>query len=128
MLDNILLVEDDEAMNYLSQLVLNDVQAAKTITVAEDGDRALTMLEEGLTPDLIFLDIRMPLMDGFEFLEALDALGSHQALRIAMLTSSLRPEDRTRAFRHSRVIEFLEKPLTEAAVTKVMHHLKKPMS
>lgn len=128
MLNSILLVEDDAAMNYLSRLVLNDTKAAQTIDVAYNGDEALALIKGGLHPDLIFLDIRMPLMDGFEFLEAFDALDNYDATKVAMLTSSLRPEDRTRALQHQCVIDFLEKPLTEEAAARLIRHCEAPQS
>src|SRR5688572_10056858 len=98
MLDLVLLVDDDDTTNYLNKRLLTDMKVAKEILVLKNGREALDYLSKACDsqldgalkcPDLIFLDIKMPMMDGFEFLEeyqrkGLDA-GNH--VIILMLTS-----------------------------------------
>ena len=68
---NILLVDDSEMDNYINGYVVKEMEIAETITVKNSAIDALTFLEhpENLFPELIFLDIRMPKIDGFGFLE-----------------------------------------------------------
>jgi len=118
-LDKVLLVDDDRSMNFLSQEILKDMNAAIEIQVAEDGLIACQMLEKQKCPDLIFLDIRMPRMDGFSFLERMESIGTCKNVRVVMLTSSLRKEDQEKALSYSHVVEYCEKPLTEELIEKI---------
>mgnify|MGYP002386448153 FL=1 len=115
-----MLVDDDEASNFLSRVILDDIEAAREIEVAEDGDIACKMLDKNDCPDIIFLDIRMPRMSGFDFLNSLVKKGSCSKSKVVLLTSSFRKEDREKALQYQNVIDYLEKPLTEEAAQKVI--------
>ena len=67
---NILIVEDDEDLNKAYQLIISS--AGHTVASAFDGKQALAMIESGLAPDIIFLDLRMPVLDGIGFLKEYD--------------------------------------------------------
>jgi CheY-like chemotaxis protein len=64
---NILIVEDDEDLNKAYEMIMHS--AGHTVQSAFDGKQALSMIEKGTEPDIIFLDLRMPVMDGIEFLK-----------------------------------------------------------
>lgn len=117
-INKVLLVDDDATANYLSKELLERMNAAKEIEVAENCLRALKLIAQS-SPDVIFLDIKMPAIDGFDFLERLKALALEKKIKVVMLTSSLRPEDKLRAFSYKAVIEYLEKPLTTEKVQLV---------
>lgn len=114
-INKVLLVDDDATANYLSKELLESMHAAKEIETAENCIRALRLIAQS-SPDIIFLDIRMPAIDGFEFLERLKGLALEKKVKVVMLTSSLRPEDKLKAFSYKAVIEYLEKPLTPEKV------------
>ena len=118
-INKILLVDDDAAANYLSKELLESLQAAKTIEIAENVLRALKMISQEDCPDIIFLDIKMPGLDGFDFLDKLKKLTLSKNVKIVMLTSSLRPEDKLRAFSYKAVVDYLEKPLTPEKVQMI---------
>jgi CheY-like chemotaxis protein len=119
-LNCILLVDDDEPTNFLNKMILEDVNCAKNIQVADSGQSALSYLEtathdnDASSPDLIFLDINMPAMNGWEFLERYTNLEKqHKAnVVIVMLTTSLNPDDRAKASKIPDVSGFETKPLT----------------
>lgn len=115
-----MLVDDDEASNYLSRTILDDIDAAKQIEVAEDGDIACELIEKDDCPDIIFLDIRMPRMSGFDFLNRMNKKGHCSKSKVVLLTSSTRKEDREKALQYKNVVDYLEKPLTEEAAQKVI--------
>lgn len=64
---NILIVEDDEDLNKAYQMIISS--AGHTVSSALDGKQALEEISNGPTPDIIFLDLRMPVMDGIAFLK-----------------------------------------------------------
>lgn len=115
----ILLIEDDRATNFLNKFIIGKVDCIEKIQVAENGKEALEYLKLGiedkrLLPDLILLDINMPLINGWEFLEAFKELDIDQKdkIVIVMLTSSFNPDDKKRAENIKEVSSFRNKPLT----------------
>jgi len=111
-INKILLIDDDAAANFLSKELLESLKVAKEVEVAENCIRALKLLQQSNPADVIFLDIKMPGMDGFDFLEKLKALMPGKKIKVFMLTSSVRPEDKLKAFAFKAVVDYFEKPLT----------------
>ncbi|WP_426062052.1 response regulator [Hymenobacter sp. B1770] len=123
----VLLVDDDPTTNYLNRKLLVKMGIADGVLTALNGQEALAAVnthcyEDSPTcPDLIFLDVNMPLMNGFEFLAAYRQLPPAQqcATVMVMLTTSLHPRDVQRAH-HLPVSSFLTKPLTAEKVTAIL--------
>lgn len=95
-----------------------------------DATEALAYLAdlENPRPSLILLDINMPQMDGFEFLEAVtETVGTELCPIVVMLTTSLNPRDEERAKRHELVQDFLNKPLTHDQLRALSHLVKDPI-
>ena len=122
-----LLVDDDQTTNYLNQLLLKRLDVTDKILVALNGQEALNLLlvhcQEASAdcPALILLDVKMPVMDGFAFLEAYNKLPLLQknAIIIVMLTTSLHPQDVDRV-QQLNIAGFLNKPLTENKINDVL--------
>ena len=122
-LKNILLVDDDEGVNFLNKYLLNDSKVAASIAVALNGRDALKHIaDSGICPDIIFLDINMPVMDGFDFLENFKNLSPcFNKSKVYMLTSSLRDSDRAKAAVYECVVDYLEKPLSEEVIKSIFY-------
>jgi CheY-like chemotaxis protein len=128
-LKNVLLVDDDEITNYINQDLIKSLDIAENITILYNGQEALDYLakayegsEKHIVPELIFLDINMPVMNGFQFLEEYYyKLGNKQlSTVVTMLTTSLIKEEVQRAMEMANVVKgYIEKPLTKEIVQKV---------
>lgn len=118
---NILLVDDDPGVTFLNRYMLEKSFVKGEIFIAQHGREAIELMEaKKLLPDVIFLDVNMPVMNGFEFLEALKAKPDwYNNTNVYMLTSSLREEDKKKALAHSCVKKYFEKPITENMIKEV---------
>ena len=123
----ILLVDDDPDDNYIHQLVIADWGRCEAVRVVENGPEALTYLTNTtapnyIRPEVVLLDINMPGMNGFEFLDEYhqlpDNLKSHVV--VMMLTTSLNPADEGRAEQFGEVTGYRNKPLTKAMLDEVV--------
>lgn len=114
---NILLVDNDPAVCFITQRLFKQAAVEADVLIAKHGQEALDIIREVCQREqcleLILLDINMPVMDGFEFLEELQKSAdlSTAALRIVVLSSSTHYLDRIRA-KNYPVIGYIEKPLT----------------
>ena len=112
---HILLIDDNEADNYVNRYLVEKSNIADKITVKKSAIEALeflaTLVDE--FPNVIFLDIRMPEMDGFEFMEKFEEFPPHlkQQCTVYMLSSSLNESDIERATQSRSIEKFLHKPL-----------------
>lgn len=126
-LNCILLIDDDEPTNFLHRMVIDEADCTEKVVVVENGREALDYLcteknGECPQPDLIFLDINMPAMDGWEFLEHYKGLSIAQKGRVVvvMLTTSLNPDDHEKAKRIKEISCFKNKPLSVDILQEIL--------
>ena len=122
-LNCVLLIDDDEPTNFLSRMHIEEAQFTEHVQVADSGSKALDFIQKGNNcPDLIFLDINMPAMNGWEFLERYKELekAKQERVVIIMLTTSLNPDDKVRAGSIPQIAGFENKPLTSELINKVL--------
>lgn len=120
---SVLLVDDDPASNFLARLLLRKLKTVEHVSVAENGKEALDYIIENSGkksfPDLILLDINMPLMDGFEFMDHFQRLPFKNLTRVVLLSSSISSKDLQRAAAY-KVEDFINKPLTKEKLALIM--------
>ncbi len=125
-LNCVLLIDDDEPTNFLNKLTLEQAGVVRNIRVATSGQAALDYLrnstDECPHPDLIFLDINMPAMDGWEFLGLYRNLPPEKKTDtvLIMLTTSLNPDDEIRTRTIPEVSGFEHKPLNQVNLEKLI--------
>lgn len=127
-LNCILLIDDDEPTNFINELVIKKAGCTHKIVAKQGAREALEYLmsqEDGAhpRPDLIFLDINMPAMNGWDFLEEYRKLHELQKgqIIIVMLTTSLNPDDEEKASRIKEINDFKSKPLTKEILQEILH-------
>ena len=118
-LDCVLLVDDDDITNTINRRIIKKFNIALSIVVAKSGEEALKYILENDAPDLILLDINMPIMNGSEFLEAyLKNFKDSYKIRIIVLSSSVNLDDRFMAASYG--VPFLNKPLSGERLLEVI--------
>tara|TARA_R110002124_G_scaffold287323_4_gene472821 strand:+ start:4326 stop:4733 length:408 start_codon:yes stop_codon:yes gene_type:complete len=123
----ILLIDDDEPTNFLHKIIIEDSNLAEKVVAVQSGYEALEYLEKKEDgkypqPGIIFLDINMPAMNGWEFLERYKQLDESLKgkILVVMLTTSINPDDKKKAMGKGFVKGFLSKPLTTEMLEKII--------
>lgn len=126
----ILLVDDDSINNFINRKLLEKMEVAEEIKIVNNGEEGIKCLYDHcfktkMSPELILLDINMPVMDGFEFISTFNELQfqNKNQVTIAVLTTSSNPKDRDKMERLG-VKNYLSKPLTEIKIREFFRSIK----
>ncbi len=123
-MNEILLIDDNFVDNYINEMIVTNEKIATTITVMLSPIEALEYLEnkKDRFPELIFLDIKMPKMDGFDFLKKFSKLSGLEKgkCNVVMLSSSQNVKDIDAAKNNPFVLEYLMKPLDSSKLNNVL--------
>ena len=119
-----LLIDDNYIDNFVTRKILQNSRFAEDIVVIGSASEALNILRSGnIKPDVIFLDIRMPDMDGFDFLEEYEKIDiEKENIRIYMLSSSLDPTDMKQSVLNKYISNYIHKPITHKALDDLFAH------
>ncbi|MEY3405190.1 MAG: response regulator [Cyclobacteriaceae bacterium] len=124
--DLVLLVDDNDTDNFISKRIIEITGFSNRVEVRNSGKSALDYLRENQEnldniPNLIFLDINMPVVDGFVFLYEFDKFSEavKSKVRIAILSSSDNKRDIDKIVNNDHVINFITKPLMEDSLEEV---------
>lgn len=130
-INTILLVDDDQTSNFLTKNIIQHLKITDNIETSENGEEALAFIREKCLdvngnmnercPELILLDINMPVMDGFEFLENFQKLPNSldKSIQVVLLTSSSHREDIAKSKQYN-VSAYIDKPLTEDKLRRIV--------
>ncbi len=121
---NVMLIDDNEIDNLINQKMIEAAAITENIFTHSGAKSAIEFLKNvekiikthpNILPEVIFLDIDMPLMDGFQFLDQFEKLSANTKsyCKIVMLTSSINPQDLNKSKGYAYVRKFLNKPLTQ---------------
>lgn len=111
----VMLIDDNEIDNIINEKIIEANQFADRILIFQTGQEALDYLAQqaGELPEIVFLDINMPIMDGFQFLDEFEKMPESvtSKCKVIMLSSSISPRDIDRAASRKHVKKYLNKPL-----------------
>ncbi len=125
-IDLVMLVDDNDTDNFISKRIIEITKFANRVEVKNSGKSALDYLRENQDnidelPNLIFLDINMPIVDGFVFLYEFEKFNDSikDKCKVIILSSSDNKRDIDKIVNNNHVIKFITKPLTETALEEV---------
>ncbi|PKA99008.1 response regulator receiver domain-containing protein [Flavobacteriaceae bacterium MAR_2009_75] len=128
---NVCIVDDDDIYQFTMTLTLESFKDIDKIIVFNDGAEALDFMLSNLNneeelPDVIFLDIDMPIMDGFQFMEEYAKIKPKVGKKIIiyMVSSSVDPSDIKRAENISAISDYIVKPIKEGQLKSILAELK----
>ena len=126
----VMLIDDSELDNYINSKIMEANNFSEQIYINTSGKSAIEFLNNIATssdvltpiyPEIFFVDLNMPIMDGFQFIEYLNNMSPVilKIYKIIILTSSVHEEDRVKAKNISNEIIFLNKPLTSTMLAEI---------
>ena len=113
----VMLVDDNLIANFIMKNVISNVDENLQVCDYVDSENALQILGE-VNPTLIFLDLNMPVLDGWQFLEGM--VERKMTHKVYILTSSTSESDRQRSTCYTNVVSFLNKPLAPDTVATIL--------
>ncbi|MEG3657593.1 response regulator [Arenibacter palladensis] len=128
-INTICIIDDDPIFVFGSKILLRNNSFASDYLVCQNGKEALDVItplieaEERL-PEVIFLDLNMPIMDGWEFLDEFGKISRERGIRIYILSSSVDSRDIERAKKYDMVNGFIAKPLTDVKIKELAQEIE----
>ncbi len=119
----ILLIDDDEINNFLNNKFLKRYNPEVKVDICISAIKALEKLNDEYNPNLILLDLNMPQINGWSFLD--EFRKKNKKIPVIILTSSIDPHDHIKSKRYEEVIDFIEKPLSTIKISRIFESILK---
>ncbi len=122
----IYIVDDDKIYRYTTETYIQLLNLAATVKTFSDGEEAIDAIKENLDkpdqlPDIILLDVNMPIMDGWDFIEEFVTLENiSKKISLYMVSSSIDERDQERAKGITEITDYIIKPITEEQLVKLI--------
>lgn len=127
-IDTLYLIDDDDTYQFIVQRTLNSSNLVNSIKIFSNGKAAIDFLEATIDdiakiPDVILLDLTMPIMDGWQFLEQYLRFRPRIGKKVVIyvVSSSIDPRDMQRAKSISEVTDYVVKPLSKSKLISMLH-------
>jgi len=110
----VLIVDDNEGVLFLHELMVEESGLSDNIMTFSSAEAAISYLNRSTIqePVFVFLDINMPGMSGWDFMNQISNDDYFKSLKVAIVTSSINKSDKTKSKNYSQIINFFEKPLS----------------
>ncbi|ABZ95871.1 Receiver protein of a two-component response regulator [Leptospira biflexa serovar Patoc strain 'Patoc 1 (Ames)'] len=119
-LSKVYLIEDDAVTTFLIKTLMEKFSFASEILTYSNGAEALDALQKAIEfPELLFLDLNMPIMDGWQFLETIQNIPKFSKIPTYILTSSVDPSDKSKSVTYPNVVGYLTKPLSKKDLSTI---------
>lgn len=120
----IVLIDDDSTTNYLNKLIIEKSDLVDEVLSFDSAQEALDFFNQSNSADdqaLVLLDINMPIMSGWQFLDQYQNLQNSKANKIVILTSSINPADKLLAEERKGIMDYKSKPLSMEMLDELVH-------
>ena len=131
--NRVLIIDDNDIDNFITQRVLNKANFTKQVNICTSGAEGLDYIKKNINdldniPDVIFLDLNMPVVDGFVFLFEFEDFPERikKKCKVIVLSSLLNKDTINKVLRNEFVTDFISKPLTQVALTR-LNLIKEPV-
>ncbi|SFR34097.1 Response regulator receiver domain-containing protein [Robiginitalea myxolifaciens] len=121
------IIDDDQIYQFGMKILLREVDFSEEILIYQDGQEAIDALQERLSsgdtlPPVIFLDLNMPIKDGWEFLDDFVQIPQRdrEQVNIYVISSSINPSDEDRARKYEVVSNYIVKPITSEKLLEII--------
>ena len=126
------IIDDDPIFVFATKRMMELTNFCTDFLVYENGENALkgllNCIEKNEIPDLILLDLNMPIMDGWEFLDEFTKVKHEKHITIFIVSSSIDPADRLRAKEYDDVGNYLVKPISQNDLAEILEKWNSPNS
>lgn len=129
-IETIYLVDDDDVFQFLTKKVIEESNLVSKIKIFNNGQEAIEDITDkymkgSQLPEIILLDLSMPVMDGWEFLEEFSKIENNHSIMIYVISSSISPKDVEKANSYSSVRDYIIKPITKVKFIELLNNIEK---
>ena len=124
-INNAWIIDDDKILTYVLQRIMGSVDSFENIEIFQNGKEAINQLsavkkDPDSLPDIILLDLNMPIMDGWQFLDEFEKLEVDKKITLYIVSSSIDAHDHKKAKNYKTVADFLIKPIGKKQIEQMI--------